>query len=88
MIITTSMPALVLALVTTGAIPDNQAQPEPFFYAANGVTAEAIPTDRPLLDGDTRLAVGPAPGYLESEEWQRWQQQYNASKSERAGTNA
>jgi hypothetical protein len=74
MIITTSIPALVLAMVTSGAIPAGQVNVDRYAGPAIGTVAhaEVLRTDTPWLDGDTLLAVHPVPGYLESEEYQRW----------------
>ena len=74
MIITTSIPALVLAMVVSGAIPAEQVNVERLAGPAIGTVthAEVLRTDTPWLDGDTLLAVAPVPGYLESEEYKRW----------------
>jgi hypothetical protein len=86
MIITTSMPALVLAMVMSGAIPAGQVHVE--HYAGNGAVASAgqLQTDTPWLDADTRLAVAPAPGYLESDDWKRFQQKRQTSEEQKGKT--
>jgi hypothetical protein len=74
MIITTSIPALVLAMVASGAIPAEQVNADRYAGPAIGAVtrADVLRTDTPWLDGDTLLAVAPVPGYLESDEYQRW----------------
>jgi hypothetical protein len=73
MIITTSMPALVLALVTSGAIPapQVQAQAPQQGFIGSVTAAEPVHTDTPWIEGKTLIAVGPAPGYLENLEAER-----------------
>lgn len=70
MIITTSMPVLVFALVTTGAIPAQPTQAQAIQEPAIRTVTTVAPlhTDTPWLDSETMLAVGPAPGYLENRE--------------------
>jgi hypothetical protein len=81
MIITTSIPALVFAMVTSDAIPAEQVSLDRYAGPAIGTvtSAEELRTDTPWLDNDTLLAVAPVPGYLESDEWKRFQQQRKAS---------
>lgn len=90
MIITTSIPALVLAMVTSGAIPAQQVDLDrhagPVIDAVT--RAEALRTDTPWLDGDTRLAVAPVPGYLESDEWKRFQEKHKSSGGQQQDTTA
>lgn len=78
MIVATSISALVLAMVTSGAIPADQVGAGR--YADTGIgtvtSNEELRTDTPWLDSETLLAVAPVPGYLESEEYQRWTERY------------
>lgn len=75
MIITTSIPALVFAMVTSGAIPAEQVSVDRYAGPAVGTvtSAEELRTDTPWLDSETLLAVAPVPGYPESEEYKDWQ---------------
>ena len=69
MIITTSIPALVLALVTSGAIPAEQVHVDRYAGAGLGTVTfnEELRTDTPWLENDTLLAYYPLNGYVKPE---------------------